>query len=175
MNTLYTLGARSFSTGNPRVFLSISKAGQTVGNLVFELYADRQPQTAQNFVNLCTAKEGGYALAGTSFHHGLPGFGISGGKIGDEDVSSFDVRLPDERLDVRHNRRGLLTTYTQGTNAVGSQFTITFDETPYLDGYQSVFGELVEGESVLKALEQGVDRLGNVKEDFQISAAGLKH
>ena len=175
MNTLYSLGARSFSSGNPRVFLSVSKAGQAVGNLVFELYADRQPQTAQNFLNLCTAKEGSRSLAGTSFHHGLQGFGISGGKIGDEDVSSFDVRLPDERLDIRHNRRGLLTTSTQGTNAVGSQFTITFDETPYLDGYQAVFGELVEGESVLKALEQGVDRLGNVKEDFQISAAGLKH
>lgn len=174
MNTLYTLGARSFSTGNPRVFLSISKAGQSVGNLVFELYADRQPKTAQNFVNLCTAHDG-HALAGSKFHHGLQGFGITGGKFGDEDVSSYDVRLPDERLDIRHNRRGLLTTYTEGTNAVGSQFTITFDETPYLDGYQAVFGELVEGDSVLQTLEHGVDRLGNVKEDFQITAAGLKH
>jgi hypothetical protein len=43
MNTLYSFGARSFATANPRVFLSISKAGQSVGNLVFELYADRQP------------------------------------------------------------------------------------------------------------------------------------
>ena len=36
-----------------RVFLTISKAGHNVGNLVFELYADKQPNTAENFVNLC--------------------------------------------------------------------------------------------------------------------------
>jgi len=38
-----------------------------------------------------------------------------------------------------------------------------------------VFGELVEGEAVLKTLEHGVDRHGNVKEDFQITAAGIHH
>ena len=122
---------------------------------------------------MCTAKDG-HALAGTNFHHGIPGFGITGGKIGEEDVSSFGLRLPDERLDIRHNRRGLLTTYTTGTNAVGSQFTITFGDTPFLDGYQSVFGEVVEGADVLNALEKGVDRFGNVKDDFKITAAGLK-
>ena len=111
MNTLYTLSARSFATGNPRVFLSISKAGQSVGNLVFELYADKQPRTAQNFINLATA-HGDHSLTGSKFHHGLQGYGITGGKFGEEDVSSFGSRLPDERLDVRHNRRGLLTTYT---------------------------------------------------------------
>ena len=124
---------------------------------MFELYADQQPATAQNFVNLCNSN-----LAGSKFHTGLPGFGISGGKFGDEDVSSFDVRLPDENLDIRHNRRGLLTTSTHGVNAVGSQFTITFDETPYLDGYQSVFGQVVEGHEVLDQLEKGCDRHGNI-------------
>jgi cyclophilin family peptidyl-prolyl cis-trans isomerase len=172
---MFALSKRTFATGNPQVFLQISKAGKPVGNLVFELFADKQPHTAQNFVNLCTAKEG-HALAGTHFHHGIPGFGISGGKIGDEDVSSFGMRLPDENLDVRHNRRGLLTTCTPGgTNAVGSQFTITFGETPFLDGYQAVFGECVEGASVLTELESGCDRLGNVHSDITISAAGLKH
>ena len=176
MNTLFALSKRSFSTSgaNPHVFLSISKAGQSIGNVVFELYADQQPQTSQNFVNLCTA-ESGRALTGSQFHHGIPGFGISGGKFGDEDLSTFDVRLPDENLDIRHSRRGLLTTLTHGQNAVGSQFTITFDETPYLDGYQSVFGHVVEGHEVLDTLEQGCDRHGNIKEEFSISAAGLKH
>jgi cyclophilin family peptidyl-prolyl cis-trans isomerase len=129
------MSKRSFSTGNPHVYLQVSKGGKAVGNMVFELYADAQPQTVQNFINMCTAKEG-HALAGSTFHTGLPGFGISGGKFGCEDVSSFGFRLPDERLDIRHNRRGLLTTSTPGgQNAIGSQFTITFGETPYLDGY----------------------------------------
>ena len=172
-----TLFKRSFSTGahvNPRVFLSVSKAGQPVGNLVFELYADRQPNTSQNFVNLCT-NQSGATLHGSHFHQGFPGFGISGGKLGEEDQSSYGVRLPDENLEIRHSRRGLLTTNTEGINAIGSQFTITFGETPFLDGYQAVFGELVEGHAVLDSLEAGVDRLGHVKEDFTIVSAGLKH
>ena len=69
MNSLITISKRSFSVngGNPHVFLSISRAGQNLGNIVFELHADKQPTTAQNFVNLCTAKEG-HALAGSKFH-----------------------------------------------------------------------------------------------------------
>ena len=122
---------------------------------------------------MCTNKDGA-SLRGTHFHHGLKGFGISGGKIGEEDVSSHGIRLPDENLEIRHSKRGLLTTQTHGRNAIGSQFTITFGETPYLDGYQAVFGELVDGHKVLDALEAGVDRLGNVKEDFTITSAGLK-
>ena len=107
---------RSFSTtANPRVVIGISKAGAPVGNLEFELYADRQPNTTENFVNLCAD-----GLKGTHFHRGLPGFGISGGKMGDEDVSSHGVRLPDESLEIRHSKRGLLTTSTHGMNAVGS-------------------------------------------------------
>ncbi len=94
--------------------------------------------------------------------------------MGEENVSAHGVRLQDENLEIRHSKRGLLTTSTHGRNSIGSQFTITFGETPYLDGYQAVFGELVEGHKVLDALEAGVDRLGNVKEDFTISSAGLK-
>ena len=65
-----TLLKRSFSTAahaNPRVYLTISKAGTHVGNLVFELYADRQPNTAHNFVNLCTNQTGA-TLSGSHFH-----------------------------------------------------------------------------------------------------------
>lgn len=109
MQTLFNVSRRTFATGNPQVYLSISKAGQKVGNLVFELYADKQPNTTQNFLNLCTNTHGD-KLAGTHFHQGFPAFGISGGKFGEENTSTFGYRIPSERLDIRHNRRGLLTT-----------------------------------------------------------------
>ena len=80
MNTLFNISKRSFAAvhANPRVVLQISKAGQSVGDLVFELYADKQPNTAENFINLATANDGA-SLKGTHFHHGIPGFGITGG------------------------------------------------------------------------------------------------
>ena len=84
------------------------------------------------------------------------------------------MRLQDEDLSLRHNKRGQLTLPNNGENAGGSEFTITFGEATYLDGYQTVFGELVDGQRVLDALEAGVDRHGAVNEDFKIVASGSK-
>jgi len=78
----------------------------------------------------------------------------------------------DEDLQVRHVKRGQLTVPNNGENTGGSEFTITFGAASYLDGYQTVFGELVDGEKVLAALEAGVDRHGKVHEDFKIVQAG---
>ena len=40
-----------------------------------------------------------------------------------------------------------------GPNTNGSQFFITFTETPHLNGKHVVFGEVIEGFSVVDALE----------------------
>jgi cyclophilin family peptidyl-prolyl cis-trans isomerase len=168
---------RGFSTlynysnpANPRVYLTVSKGQEKVGDLVFELYADRSPSTSENFATL--VESGAYN--GTGFHHGLSDFGISGGKLGDENLGAFGTPVRDEDLAMRHHKRGQLTAYSSGQNRSGSEFTVTFGSAPTLDGYQTVFGELVEGDSVLDTLEAGVNRLGDVTEDFTITASGHK-
>lgn len=77
----------------------------------------------------------------------------------------------DGDLTLRHHKRGLLTTTSDGPNHNGGEFMITFGEAAFLDGYQTVFGELVEGDQVLAEIERHVDRLGNVKGDLSIVAA----
>ena len=41
-----------------------------------------------------------------------------------------------------------------GKNTNGSQFFLTFDKTPWLDGKHVVFGELMEGQSLAKQMEK---------------------
>ena len=162
------LSKRTFSSlysytnaANPRVYLTVAQGETKLGDLVFELYEDRQPNTSESFKQLCAGSEtGGYA--GTSFHAGLPGMGITGGRVEEENVGAHGSRMSDEDMTVRHIKRGQLTAPNDGANSAGSEFTITFGASNYLDGYQTVFGELVDGDKILDALEAGCDRHGNI-------------
>ena len=178
---LFSFGKRGFSAAlynysnaaNPKVYLTVAQGDKKLGDMVFQLYADRQPATVESFQALCEGTEG-KSLTGTGFHHGQQGFGVSGGRMGEENLGAFGLRLMDEDLSLRHVKGGMLTLPTDGENTGGSEFTITFGATSYLDGHQNVFGELVEGERVLAALEAGSDRHGAISGDFTIVDSGCK-
>ena len=61
---------------------------------------------------------------------------------------------------------------SQGEDGNGSEFMITLDNADILEGYNTVIGELVEGEDVLKTLEDGLARDGTFKEEFKIENCG---
>ena len=76
-------------------------------------------------------------------------------------LSIYGAKFPDENFTVRHTKRGLLSMANAGPNTNGSQFFITFGATDWLDGAHTVFGELIEGDSVLKSIEAAGSRNGN--------------
>merc|ERR1712100_724676 len=143
------MSKRSFSSlvqyanGGSKVCLSVSQGGSKVGDMVFELYDNHQPATVENFKALCES-----SFNGSEINSGMAGLGVHVG--GNEDgESAFGVRLPDEDMSVRHVRRGQLSMASDGTNANGSKVLITFGEAEYLNGYNTVFGEIVSGHDVL--------------------------
>ena len=151
---------------NPRAVMTVSQGGNKVGDMVFELYANKQPSTVANFQAFVA---GGYA--GTAINSGYQGLGFQAGAMGEENLDCGGQRAADEDLSVRHTMRGNLSMVNDGTNANGSAFTVTYGPASMFDGYNTCFGQMVSGEDVLAQLESATDRHGSVSGDFSISAA----
>ena len=139
--SLYQYGAKT----NPRVFFTLSRDGTKLGDLVFEVYANHVPKSAENFLSFVQGNTLG-SYKGTTFTKGFPGVLIQGGRVTECNASHDGTRMVDENLSLRHIRRGTLSYANDGENANGSEFLITLGESAaVLDGYHTVLGELVEG------------------------------
>ena len=119
------------------------------GEIVLELYADRAPNTVNNFVFL--AREGFYD--NTTFHRVLPDFMAQGGDPTGTGAGGPGYSFADEfHPELRHDGPGMLSMANSGPDSNGSQFFITYEATPWLDDRHTVFGRVIEGLDVLKAL-----------------------
>lgn len=119
------------------------------GDIKTQLYADRTPLTVNNFVFL--AREGFYD--NTTFHRVLDGFMAQAGDPTGTGAGGPGYTFADEfGPGLVFDRPGLLAMANAGPNTNGSQFFITFDEAPHLNGRHTIFGEVIEGQEVLDKL-----------------------
>jgi peptidyl-prolyl isomerase D len=56
------------TTTRPYTFFDISIGGRPAGRVIFQLYSDAVPKTAENFRALCTGEKG-IGLAGKPLHY----------------------------------------------------------------------------------------------------------
>merc|ERR1712232_677212 len=123
-------------------------------------------KTVENFRALCAGDRGVGLMTklplhykGAKFHRIIPGFMAQGGdfELGDGrgGESIYGGKFKDEAggLALRHAKRGLLSMANSGKDTNGSQFFILFKPAHHLNGKHCVFGELVEGEATLDAIE----------------------
>ncbi|MEM8860378.1 MAG: peptidylprolyl isomerase [Chloroflexota bacterium] len=121
------------------------------GDMTFQLYASNAPVTVNNFVFL--ANEGFYD--GTMFHRVILNFMVQGGDPSGSGRGGPGYRFKDEFAPtLRFTKRGLLAMANAGPGTNGSQFFITHVPTPHLNNRHTIFGELIDGDDVLAAIEE---------------------
>jgi peptidylprolyl isomerase len=163
---------------NPRVWLRLSCADgsgaeegwRAAPRIEIELWDDVVPRTCENFRCLCTGEKGAsqafggppLCFKGSPIHRIVPGQILQGGDItrgdGRGGESIFGSKFADENFDGkagRHTAKGLLSMANAGRNSNSSQFFITLDALPHLDGKHVVFGRVRSGmEHVLAIVGQ---------------------
>lgn len=119
------------------------------GDIVVKLFADKVPNTVNNFVFL--ARQGFYN--GTIFHRVINDFMVQGGDPTGTGRGGPGYRFADEfHKDLRHSKPGILSMANAGPNTNGSQFFITHVPTSWLDNKHAVFGEVTGGMDVLMSI-----------------------
>ena len=135
----------------------------TEGDIEVELYDERAPRTVENFVGLATGDqpwtdpetgdevEGEPLYDDVLFHRIIDGFMIQGGDPTGTGRGGPGYQFDDEFHDeLTHDGPGVLSMANSGPNTNGSQFFITLDAQPHLDGRHAVFGKVTDGMDVVR-------------------------
>lgn len=148
----------------------------TFGDIHLELFNDQCPKTVDNF---CTHARRGY-YNGHTFHRVIKSFmiqtgdptgkGTGGQSIwGDDFEDEFHPML-------RHDKPFRLSMANAGPNTNGSQFFITVVPAEWLDGKNTLFGQVTEGFNVVQKINQipTYERSGRPRQEISIISISLK-
>ncbi|MCI0491295.1 MAG: peptidylprolyl isomerase [Blastocatellia bacterium] len=136
------------------------------GRITIELYEDKAPVTAGNFIDL--VERGFYD--GLTFHRYEPGFVIQGGDPMGKGTGGFvDSATGRERRiqlevspELPHGPAGAVAmARSQDPNSASCQFYITLGPAAFLDMNYAVFGRVTDGMEVVGQLRAG-DRMTGV-------------
>ena len=163
------------------------------GNILLKLEMEKAPLTVANFVGLAEGKiPNSFRKEGQPFYDGLmfhrvisfangdqQNFMVQGGDpMGTGQGGPGDQFRNEIVSSLKHDKPGILSMANSGGPASnGSQFFITLEATAWLDGLHSVFGSVVEGQSVVNKMKTGeimrkvtIIRKGEAAQSFDAKA-----
>ncbi len=120
----------------------------TKGDVVVELFAEEAPMTVNSFVFLA---EDNY-FDNVAWHRVMPGFVAQAGDPSGSGLGGPGYEFSNEISELTFDAEGILGMANAGADTNGSQFFITYAAQPTLDGGYTVFGKVIEGMDVVKAL-----------------------
>jgi peptidyl-prolyl cis-trans isomerase A (cyclophilin A) len=146
------VGTAAWAEAAPRVKFSTS-----AGDIVVEVYPDKAPKTAENFLQYVKDRH----YDGTVFHRVIDGFMIQGGGF-TPDFQQKPTRAPialEARPELKNARGTLAMARTANPNSATAQFFINVVDNrnldaPNPDGYgYAVFGKVVQGMDVVDKIK----------------------
>lgn len=132
------------------------------GDIICELNYKKAPMSVTNF---CQLAEGGF-YDGLKFHRVVPSFVVQGGDPEGTGRGGPGYTIPCE-IGLKHEKGALAWArlpdqVNPQKRSSGSQFYITLENIPYLDGEYSVFGKTIKGQEIVEKIVQG-DNILNIK------------
>jgi len=129
----------------------------SLGDIIIRLYDERTPKTVANFMGLALGqKEWKDPETGDQvtrplykdlvFHRVIPRFMVQTGDPTGTGMGGPGYKFADEIIEgLNFDRGGLVAMANTGPNTNGSQFFITTEKAPWLNGLHTIFGEVVWG------------------------------
>jgi len=126
----------------------IATISTTKGDIVMQLFPDKAPIAVNSFVFL--AQHGWYN--NNPFHRVIPDFVAQSGDPTGTGRGNPGYAYITEPSDLKFDKEGVVAIANMGQNTSGSQFFITFNAQPTLDGKYSIIGQVTQGMDVVKKL-----------------------
>ncbi len=137
----------------------------TLGTITARLFEAEAPQTVRSFVSLAEGKKAfkdpktGNMIRrpfynGIAIHRVVPGFMVQMGDPTGTGEYDPGFTVPDEfNASLKFDRPGRVGMANAGDKDSGNcQFFITESPAPHLNGRHTIFGQVVEGQNVIKAI-----------------------
>jgi cyclophilin family peptidyl-prolyl cis-trans isomerase len=151
--SLIALGAHQFKSCPPFNIDPTKQYIATVhtqkGDIVIQLFPSKAPLAVNSFVFL--AQNGWYN--GVTFHRVIPGFVAQAGDPSGTGNGGPGYVFNDEaNAGLQFDKPGVVGIANSGPNTNGSQFFITFTPQPGLNSRYTIFGQVIQGMSVVESL-----------------------